>query len=117
MEGTGRSWTRITGKSSHKAPPPKRNSGSHWVTKAVEPYGLGYLDIPDPINLFQHTRPQADGTIDYQPAATEAGEYIALKALMDCLVAISACPFDGEIGGKRVNGQQCTPLQVTFVEK
>jgi uncharacterized protein len=87
------------------------------LTKAVEPYGLGYLDVPDPINLFQSTRPRADGTIDYQPAATEAGEYVALKALMDCLVAISACPFDGETDGKRVNGPRCTPLQVAFVEK
>jgi len=87
------------------------------LTKAVEPYGLGYLDIPDPINLFQSTRPKADGTIDYQPAATEAGEYIALKALMDCLVAISACPFDVETDGKRVNGPRCTPLQVAFVEQ
>jgi len=87
------------------------------LTKAVGPYGLGYLDVPDPINLFQSTRPRADGTIDYQPAATEAGEYVALRALMDCLVAISACPFDGETDGKRVNGPQCTPLQVVFVEK
>ena len=87
------------------------------LTKAVGPYGLGYLDVPDPINLFQSTRPRADGTIDYQPAATEAGEYVALKALMDCLVAISACPFDGETDGKRVNGPRCTPLQVAFVEK
>jgi uncharacterized protein YcgI (DUF1989 family) len=87
------------------------------LTKAVEPYGLGYLDVPDPINLFQSTRPRADGTIDYQPAATEAGEHIALKALMDCLVAISACPFDVETDGKRVNGPRCTPLQVAFVEK
>lgn len=87
------------------------------LTKAVEPYGLGYLEIPDPINLFQNTRPKVDGTIDYQPAATEAGEYIALKALMDCLVAISACPFDGEIDGKRLNSPKCTPLRVEFVEK
>jgi uncharacterized protein YcgI (DUF1989 family) len=84
------------------------------LTKAVEPYGLGFLDIPDPINLFQSTRPRVDGTIDYQPAATEAGGYIALKALMDCLVAISACPFDGEIDGKRPNGPRCTPLLVEF---
>ncbi len=55
--------------------------------------------------------------IDYQPAATKAGEYITLKALMDCLVAISACPFDGEIDGKRPNSPKCTPLQVEFLEK
>jgi len=72
-------------------------------------------DIPDPLNLFQNTRPKVDGTIDYQPAATEAGEYITLKALIDCLVAISACPFDGEIDGKRPNSPKCTPLQVEFI--
>src|SRR5215510_7580036 len=55
------------------------------LTHAVTPYELGYLDIPDPINLFQHTRTKPHGTINYQPAATRAGEYTALKALMDCL--------------------------------
>jgi hypothetical protein len=85
------------------------------LTQAVVPYGLGYLDIPDPVNLFQNTRPKADGTIDYQPAAAQAGEYISLKALMDCLVAISACPFDQEIDGKRLNHPMCTPLRVEFV--
>ena len=85
------------------------------LTQAVAPYGLGYLDIPDPVNLFQNTRPTADGTINYQPAAAQAGEYMALKALMDCLVAISACPFDQEIDGKRLNHPTCTPLRVGFV--
>jgi hypothetical protein len=85
------------------------------LTEAVKPYGLRLIDVPDPVNLFQHTRPRPDGTIDAQPAATKAGEYIALKALMDCIVAISACPYDGEIDGKRPNGPKCTPLKIEFV--
>ena len=85
------------------------------LTQAVAPYGLGYLDVPDPINLFQYTRARADGTIEARPAATQAGEYIALKALMDCLVAVSACPYDREIDGQRPNGSQCTPLKIEFV--
>jgi uncharacterized protein len=84
------------------------------LTQAVAPHGLGYLDIPDPVNLFQNTRPRADGTIDYQPAAAQAGEYIALKALMDCLVALSACPFDQEIDGRRPNHPTCSPLRLEF---
>jgi uncharacterized protein len=83
------------------------------LTKAVAPYGLGYLDIPDPVNLFQSTRPRPDGSIDYQPAAGKQGEYIALKALMDCLVAISTCAFDVLVDGKEANS--CTPLEVRFV--
>ena len=42
------------------------------LAQAVSSYGLGYLDVPDPINLFQNTRVRADGTIDGQPAATKA---------------------------------------------
>jgi len=85
------------------------------LTEAVRPYGLRLIDVPDPVNLFQHTRPRADGTIDARPAATKAGEYIALKALMDCIVAVSACPYDGEIEGRRPNGPKCTPLKIEFV--
>ena len=86
------------------------------LTEAVEPYGLGYLDVPDPINLFQYTRVRPDGTIDGRPAATQAGEYVALRALMDCVVAVSACPYDIEIDGQRPNGDKCTPLRIEFVE-
>ena len=85
------------------------------LTQAVEPYGLRYIDVPDPINIFQSTRPKGDGTIDWQPAATKAGEYIELKALMDCIVAVSACPYDQELDGKRPNGPKCTPLKIQFV--
>lgn len=82
------------------------------LTKAVEPYGLDYLDIPDPINLFQNTRPRPDGTIDYKRAGAKAGEYIAMEALVDALVAISTCPFDTEIKGEVPN--TCTSLRVEW---
>ena len=83
---------------------------------AVEPHGLGYLDVPDSINPFQYSRVRADGTIDDWPAAAQAGEYVALRALMDCIVAVSACPYDIEIDGQRPNGDKCTPLRIEFVE-
>lgn len=84
------------------------------LTQAVMPFGLGFIDVPDPINLFQNTRPRADGTIDGQPGVTKPGDYITLEALMDCIVAISSCAFDKEIDGIRVN--RCSPLKVQFVE-
>ncbi|MGD9763197.1 MAG: DUF1989 domain-containing protein [Candidatus Binatia bacterium] len=83
------------------------------LTKAVKPYGLDYLDIPDPVNLFQHTRPRPDGSVDYDLPGGKAGEYIALRALMDCLVAISTCPFDVRVDGKEAN--RCNGLEVRFV--
>lgn len=80
------------------------------LTQAVTPFGLGFVDIPDPVNLFQNTRPRPDGTIDAQPGVTKPGDYIVLKALMDCIVAVSSCAFDKEINGKRVN--RCSPLKL-----
>lgn len=85
------------------------------LTEAVKPYGLDYLDIPDPVNLFQNTRAKLDGTIDYQPTAGKAGDYVALRALMDCIAAVSACPFDLAVGG--VAGPRVGPLKVEFVDR
>ena len=79
---------------------------------AVESFGIEYIDVPDPVNLFQYTRPQADGSIEGRPSPTEAGDYIELRALMDCIVAVSACPYLGEL---RVNGDRCTPIEIQFV--
>jgi len=84
------------------------------LTAAVASYGLSYLDIPDPINLFQSTRPNPDGTIYYGTPAIKAGEYIEMKALADSLVAVSACPFDGEMDGELPNS--CTSLKIQYIE-
>lgn len=87
------------------------------LTGAVTVFGLDYLDIPDPINLFQNSRPGSDGIIEMRSPRTKAGEYVALKALTDCIVAISACAFDRGPEGKRPNGAKCTPLKIQFVDR
>ena len=79
--------------------------------QVLEPGGEAYDGV---IREFGPEIVRADGTIDYQPAAAQAGEYIALKALMDCLVALSACPFDQEIDGRRPNHPTCSPLRLEF---
>ena len=96
-----------TGNATH---PNCRNS----LTEALASYGLSYLDIPDPINLFQSTRPKADGTIYYGTPKIKAGEYIEMKALADNLAAVSACPFDGKMDGELPNS--CTSLKIQYVE-
>lgn len=82
------------------------------LTQAVKPFGLDYLDVPSPVNLFQNSRPKEDGTIKFRPPTTKPGDYICLKALLDCIVAISSCSFDRD----GVNGDKCTPLRVEFTE-
>lgn len=82
------------------------------LTKAVAAYGIHYLEVPDPINLFQSTRPRPDGTINFALPVIKAGEYVAMKALVDNLVAVSACPFDEVMDGVSIN--TCTALKLQF---
>jgi uncharacterized protein YcgI (DUF1989 family) len=58
--------------------------------------GISITEIPQPLNLFSSTRAEADGSIVTHPNASQPGEYAVFEALMDCLVVVSACPFDVE---------------------
>jgi uncharacterized protein YcgI (DUF1989 family) len=49
---------------------------------------------PQPINLFMNTPALADGTIDWLPAPTKAGDYVQLRAELDLVLVVSACPQD-----------------------
>ncbi len=62
--------------------------------EVLEPYGVGYLQVPDPINWFQNTPVAADGALGMEVSPAEAGDRVVLRALMDALVAASACPQD-----------------------
>jgi len=57
---------------------------------------LGHDDIcvPQSINLFMNIPVAADGTLGWEPAPTAAGEGVTLRAAMDCIVVVSACPQD-----------------------
>jgi uncharacterized protein YcgI (DUF1989 family) len=73
--------------------PGHRNCRANFA-EALEPYGIGYLQVPDPINLFQNTPVGADGSLGMEVSAARAGDRVVLRASMDALVALSACPQD-----------------------
>jgi uncharacterized protein YcgI (DUF1989 family) len=49
---------------------------------------------PQPINLFMNTPAQADTTIGWYPAPTKAGDSVTLRAEIDLVLVVSACPQD-----------------------
>jgi uncharacterized protein YcgI (DUF1989 family) len=53
-------------------------------------------EIPQPLNLFSSTRADADGSIITHPNTSEPGDFAVFEALLDCIVVVSACPFDVE---------------------
>ena len=50
------------------------------------------------------------GRLSFQPPVCKAGDYVLLRAEMDCVVAFSACPQDIV----PINGRSCTPTEAHF---
>lgn len=74
------------------------------LSRTLEPHGIAPEDIPSPLNFFQHMT--IDATTGHMTNSRlrptdGAGAYVTLRAEMDCLVALSACP-DLSIGGRDV---------------
>jgi uncharacterized protein YcgI (DUF1989 family) len=59
-------------------------------------HGLGHdgICIPASINLFMNIPVDDGGGLGWEPAVTRAGDSITFRALMDCIVVVSACPQD-----------------------
>jgi uncharacterized protein len=46
------------------------------------------------LNLFMNVPFDADGRLDFAPPTSQAGQYVALRAEMDLVLVMSACPQD-----------------------
>ena len=64
------------------------------LERAMEELGHGRIEVPQPINLFMNIPIGEGGAIGWQPAPTKAGDSVTLRAELDCVVAVSACPQD-----------------------
>jgi uncharacterized protein len=68
------------------------------------------LKTPSPLNLFMNIPVQANGQLSFEPPVSQPGDYVLLRAEMDCVIAFSACPQDMV----PINGVDCTPTEAHF---
>jgi uncharacterized protein YcgI (DUF1989 family) len=61
---------------------------------ALAPYGITKPYVPENINLFQNTVLDNRGNMRIETPLSKAGDYVAMRCLIDSVVAISACPQD-----------------------
>lgn len=80
---------------------------------ALDDLGLTRLVHPAPFNLFMNIPVDGGDTnsISWQPSPAGAGEYVSMRAEMDCVVAFSSCPQDIV----PINGPNCE-IQDTHFE-
>jgi uncharacterized protein YcgI (DUF1989 family) len=64
--------------------------------------------VPDPVNFFQCTPVEPDGSFTALPALTSPGDSVTLRAETAVHVIVTACSMDLE----PINGDRCTPLRL-----
>lgn len=51
-------------------------------------------EIPSPVNIFENVSIDPDGALHIEPPPMKAGDGIALRAELDLVLVVSACPMD-----------------------
>ena len=64
------------------------------LAAALTEIGVVSGETPSPWNLFMNIPVGPGGGLSFEPPACKPGDYVLLRAEMDCVVAFSACPQD-----------------------
>ncbi|WP_316897590.1 urea carboxylase-associated family protein [Pseudodesulfovibrio indicus] len=64
---------------------------------------------PSPLNLWMNT-PAKGNVVEWLPPVSKPGDYVVLRAAIDCIVAMSNCPQDI----LPINGEACDPTETHF---
>ena len=80
------------------------------LMKAMNDLDMKISDVPSPINLFMNIPWTSEGQLSWEAPVSKPGEYILFRALMDCVIAFSACPQDM----LPINGVDRAPTEAHF---
>lgn len=61
------------------------------LIRALEPWDVSPRQLPDPLNLFFSVSVDQNGHMDIRDTTSSPGDFIELKAEVDCLAAVSTC--------------------------
>jgi len=64
------------------------------LSAGLRELGLREPETPSPLNLFMNIPWTDAGVLSFDEPRTKPGDYVVLRAEMDCVVAMSACPQD-----------------------
>ena len=70
-----------------------RNCRDNFLEALFEA-GFDATLVPNPLNLWMNIPVTTDGAQSWGEPLSKPGDYVVLRAEMDCIVAMSACPQD-----------------------
>ena len=77
---------------------------------ALRNIGLTVPECPSPLNMWMNIPVDGEGNTEWGVPASKPGDYVVLRAEMDCVVAMSCCPQDI----LPVNGAACEPTGANY---
>jgi uncharacterized protein YcgI (DUF1989 family) len=77
---------------------------------ALRQLGHKSPETPSPLNLWMNIPVDPEGHTSWGTPLSKPGDYVVLRAVMDCVVAMSACPQDI----LPINGAACVPTEAHF---
>ena len=80
------------------------------LAEGLAELGLEVAHTPSPLNLFMNIPWNAEGGLSFDPPECMPGAHVVLRAELDCVVAMSACPQDI----LPINGRVGQPTEVHF---
>lgn len=64
------------------------------LLEAMAALGHPHVEVPQPINLFMNIPVDSDGTLGWGTALSRPGDSVTMRAKIDAIVVVSACPQD-----------------------
>ena len=77
---------------------------------ALAAIGVATSHVPNPLNLWMNIPVSENRKIALEPPASKPGDFVVLRALIDCILVLSACPMDVT----PINGPDRTPKPVHY---
>lgn len=77
---------------------------------AMRRIGIALTGCPSPLNLWMNIPVAADGSTGWGEPLSKPGDHVVLRAQIDCIVAMSACPQDI----LPINGAGCQPTEAHY---
>jgi uncharacterized protein YcgI (DUF1989 family) len=83
------------------------------LMEALECMSSAPAHLPVPFNVFMNASVDQEGKVRVDAPLSGKGDYVALLALMDLVVAVSACSVDLS----PCNNYTCTPIRIEVCEE
>jgi uncharacterized protein len=94
-------------------PPSHRNCRDNYY-EALARLGIQPEIVPNPINFWMNVPVSENEKVDLREPLSQPGDYLVLRAVVDCYIVFSACPMD--ITPVNGAGGKPQPVHYTVIE-